>query len=204
MAYQRNQISDRHRRLAYYYFEANFNKDEAARRAGYQNVNKYSNRLFAREDVKQEIEKIRRKMMEKMELTNDWIIQRLMLLANSNVVLAKFRKVQEDGSLAWDFTGATEEELALIHNISTDTYVEGRGEGAKKVKKFKVEIIDPKNALDTLARIQGLFQEKQEVSVEVNLVDALQKGRERARVKNEGEQTDDGDSSGHSASTGAE
>lgn len=192
----KKRISDRHKRLANLYFECNFNKDEATRRAGYAHANKVSPRLFGREDVKEEIEKIRKRMEEKFELTNEWIIKQLMVIAYSGVSLAKFMKKTPDGKLDWDFTDATPEELAAINSIQTEVEMEGKAGG--KIKKFKLTTVDRLKALEMLARIQGMFQDKTEANVTVNLWDRLDEGRQQARKEEEV----DGDSSGPSANPG--
>ena len=173
-------LSDRHRKLVDYYFLTNFNKREAARLAGYPHPDSYSDRLFKKPDVVAEIDRRRKEEMEKFELTREWIIERLMRLADSNITLSKFKKVDEDGQLYWDFTGASEEELKVIQGISTETVTEGKGKNAKWVKKFKPVLVDPKAALDSLARIQGMFNDKISVEGEVSLIDRIEAGRKRA------------------------
>src|SRR5262249_55845302 len=127
-----------------------------------------------------EIARRRAKLAEQSELTAEWIINRLMLIADANLILAKFKKVDADGTLSWDFSSATPEELAVISGLQTDIYVEMGAGGKKKVKKFKVESIDPLAALNMLARIQGLFNDKVEVQGEISIVERMQKARERA------------------------
>src|SRR3546814_14755971 len=108
------------------------------------------------------------------------MIGRLMSLADSKITLAKFKKGAEDGSLYWDFTGATEEELKVIQGIATETYKDGRSKDARMVKKFKPVLVDPKSTLDSLARIQGLFNDKVTVEGELSLIDRIERGRKRA------------------------
>ena len=170
--------------LVHYYFQTNFDKCEAMRLAGYKgNVHGYAQDTFKHPYVVAEIERQRKKMLDKFDLSREWIVQRLMTLADSNIVLGKFKKIDEDGSLYWDFTGATPEELSIINGITTDTYTEGRGPSKKKVKKFGLVITDPKAALDSLARIQGLFNDKVTVQGEISIMDRLNKGRERASAE---------------------
>lgn len=174
-------LSDRHRKLVDYYFETNFNKNLATKLAGYPHPQSYSDRLFKHPAVKAEIERRRKEDVAKFELTREWIIERLMMLADSGVTLAKFKRVnEEDGSLYWDFTGATEEELKVINGLTTETYVEGKGKDKRLVKKFKPMLSDPKSALDSLARIQGLFNDKVTVEGELSLIDRIERGRKRA------------------------
>lgn len=173
-------VKDRYKRLVHFYFMSDFNKKEAMKKAGYKSKSKGRvQELFSHPFVIAEIERQRQRVEKKYELTRDWIVKRLMVLADSNIVLGKFKKVNEDGSLYWDFSGATEAELGVINGISTDIYTEGRGLSKRKVKKFGLVITDPKAALDSLARIQGLFNDKMTVQGELSIMERLSKGRER-------------------------
>ena len=130
-----------------------------------------------------EIERRREKIIKDHELTMDWVIERLMRIADGGRTLAKFKKVTADGKLDWDFTDATLEELSLINDMNIDSYTEGRGEGARNVKRFKLNVGDPKSALDSLARILGMFNDNMTIKGELSMVERLHAGR--ARVKRE-------------------
>jgi phage terminase small subunit len=167
-------ISPKHKRLVDLYFANGFNKDKAARDAGYSAYRQYSNRLFYHPDVVAEIERRRLRLEQKYKLTEDWITERLMRLADADVQLAKFQKVDEQGVAYWDFTGATQEELALIKGLQSD--VEVSPEDGKAARKLKIDKPDSMRALEILARIQGMFKDKQQVEatvkVETNVSDA--------------------------------
>lgn len=162
-------ISPRHKKLVDYYFANGFNKDKACRQAGYPSWRQYSNRLFNHPDVVAEIERRRLRLEQKYKLTEDWITERLMRLADSDLQLAKFKRVDEDGHPFWDFTGATEEELALIKELQTDTIFSPDGEEGKTLKKLKIGTPDAMRALEILARIQGMFKDKQQVEAKVEV-----------------------------------
>lgn len=172
-------ISDRHRLLVDNYFKLNCDKTNAAVATGYKHGNGYINRLFDHPDVVAEIEKRQREMQVKYELTEEWVIERFMRIADAGAVLARFKKPQLDGSLMWDFTDATPADLVSINELSVDYYTEGRGENTREVKKFKVGTSDPKGALDSLARHLGLFKDKLEISGSISLADRIQRGRDR-------------------------
>lgn len=167
------------------YFRNGFVKSDACRQAGYSDSTANGNpaAVFKHPAVVAEVERRLEKQKRKYNVDEDFVIQRLARIANAGEVLATYKKVNEDGSLSWDFTDATPDDLAVITELTTDTYQDGRGEGARTVKKFKVAVSDPKSALDSLARIQGLFNDKVTVEGEVTLVERLQRGRERAGLK---------------------
>lgn len=182
--------SDRQMAVINAYFENGFVKKAAMLAAGYaeSTATVRSGVVFDHPNVVKEIERRRAKMIKKHELSQDWIIERFMRLANAGETLAKFKVVQEDGSLMWDFDGATEDELALVQELGVDYYTEGRGKAAVSVKKFKVKSPDVQAALIALARHLGLFNDKIELTG--SLAERIQAGRDRAH-KNHSEDTDD-------------
>ena len=160
-------------------------KSDAMRKAGYteQTAIKTQTAYFARPEMVSEIKLRREKIIEDHKRTMEWVIERLMRVADSGIVMAKFKKVTADGKLDWDFTNATLEELSLINDMNIDSYTEGKGESARKVKRFKLNVSDPKSALDSLARILGMFNDNMTIKGELSMVERLHAGR--ARVKRE-------------------
>ncbi len=170
--------------LAVQYLLDGSNKSDALRMAGYSESTalKRQELIFGHPAVKAEIERRQARMRKKYELTEDWVVERLMLIADSGAVLAKFKKVLPNGMLSWNFTDATQEELAAINELSVET---SRDREGIETTKFKVGVSDPKGALDSLARKLGLFKDKMELSGELSLVERITRGRERVRKESE-------------------
>jgi len=166
------------------------NKRQAMMTAGYPDTTSRTRTglVFDREDVKAEIEYRENMLAKKYNLTADWVIKRLMNVASGPEVLAKFMEVQSDGSLGWDFSGATDDELALVTELGVDFYMEGKGKTAKKVKKFRIKTADSLSALTQLARHLGLLTDKLEVTGN-SLTDLIQAGRNRLSKASEEENT---------------
>ena len=185
MAANKVRLTPRQRDLIRHYFECGQVETEAMRRAGYspKNADRNSAKVFGLPLVQAEIAKKREKIEQKHELSRDWLIERHMKAAMAQERLGKFKKVQKDGSLAWDFTGATEEELALVADLHVDFYMEGKGKNAIRVKKFKISANDALGHLNALARIGGYNNDKVTVTGELSLVERLQQGRKRAAQK---------------------
>ncbi len=129
--------------------------------------------VFGRDEVKHEITRHQEDMAEEYNISREWIAKRLMKITDSNLVLAKFKKVMSDGQLDWDFTGATLQELALIDEL---TVLEKNG-----AFSMKIGVPSRQAALDALARIFGLNKDKLDLSGSLSLVERLQKGRDRVR-----------------------
>lgn len=170
------------------FFKNNGKQEEALLAAGYspKTAKHCPHSVFSHPAVRAEIERRRRLAMEKAEITEEWVLRKLAKLANAPEILAKFRKVSKDGMLYYDFRGATEAEIAVITELSIDTYMDGKGDDAREVKKMKVGITDPKAALDSIARILGLNKDKVSHDVEINLVERLHAGRKRLRLEHQG------------------
>lgn len=152
----------------------------AARTAGYKHAHQKGYAVLNQPLVAKAIEAARAKVATKLEVSREWVMGKYKKWADAPEVLAKFKKVEEDGSIRLDFSGATQEELSLITEVTTDYYTDGRGEGAREVKKFKVSGVDPKASVDQLGRMIGVFNDKMTVTGELSLVERLQRGRERA------------------------
>ena len=184
-------ISDKHKKVVNLFLTNGGNKTKALIGAGYAPVTADRNpeRIFNRPEVIEYANQQKILAAERNELDQDWIIERLMDLADSGRVLAKYKKVQEDGSLAWDFTGVTEKELSVIQAIGVDYYTEGRGPDGVTVKKFRIKEPDVRQALVDLGRTMALFTDKVEVSND--LAERLREGQRQAYQRNRKDRDDD-------------
>ncbi len=155
--------------------------------AGYakRTAHMHSHKVINRECVKAELARRRAKMVKEAEVTEAWIIERMKMYADSGAILAPYKKVDSEGNVFYDFTGATEEAMKVISEIVTTTHYEGRGEDRVPVIKSKVGTPDPKGALDSLARTKGMFTDKITHQGELTLVERINEGRKRARLRYE-------------------
>jgi phage terminase small subunit len=137
-------------------------------------------RLFNNPVTEDEIKRLMDKSTKSAEMDADRVMKLLTMYAESGITLAKFKVTNADGELFWDFTGATEEELALVHSLEVSTYMEGRGDDAREVRKWKITTSDPLVALDKLARALGMYTENIKVSGELSLIDRINAARRTA------------------------
>ncbi len=159
-------LNDRQRAAIDAYFENGFEIKAALLSAGYSPITaqKAPGKVWYVPVIQEEIERRRQKLAEKHEVTQDWLIQEFVKRATSGQTLAKFKIVQKDGTLAWDFTGATPEELALVGDLTATFEKLGRGKDAIDVKKFGIKEPDAQAALMALGRHLGFFNDKIEVT----------------------------------------
>lgn len=154
------------------------NKMRAYKEAGY--VSETSGaaiKFFRRPKIKQEVERRLANAMQKAELTEEWIIERLMKLADANI-LAILEKLEKN---EYDISCLTFDEKYAVAELSQEVYLE-KGSG-DMVKKFKIKPESRQGALQQLARIKGMFNDKLALSGAEDLVARLQQGREQARLK---------------------
>lgn len=154
-------LLDKDREIINYYFQCGFNKDEAWRLSGRANAQNNSWLFFRKPEVKAEIKRRMDKLEKKADLKAEDLIDKLRVLMDSAFAIAKYKKVDANGKLYWDFTGATEEELVAVTDIE------------------KGSVLDPNAAIDKLLKILGAYKpEKLEATVEhVDLPD-----KELARI----------------------
>jgi phage terminase small subunit len=151
-------------------------------RAGGYNTDRHEI-VFDRPDVKEEIEKRMTKLAEAADINAEWVLKRWARFADAPAILAKFRKIDpEDGSLSYDFRGATEDELALVTEMAVEMFMDG----GREVKRFKVGTVDPKAALDSIAKHLGMFKDKLEISGG-DVAAAIIAGRARTKRDEPGE-----------------
>ncbi|MEE9598166.1 MAG: terminase small subunit [Acidiferrobacterales bacterium] len=176
-------LSDKQFRVCIEYVNNGYDKKNALLAAGYSSKVAAANTasVFKLPQVKMFIAKHRQELVDTKALDREWVVSRFMELVEASKMMSKFKMVDKDGTLYWDFRGATEKELKHIHGLSMEFYTEGRGEVARDVKKFKVNDLDPYNALMALARIEGLFNDKLKLEGDMDIVKKLQEGRNRAK-----------------------
>lgn len=176
-----SRLSPRHKQAINEYFANGFNKRQALLAAGYSNGTSThaAASVFNHPIVKAEIERRFDADKRKYDVDRDWVIQRLARIANGGEIMARYKVINEDGEAVWDFSGASADDLAVITELTTDTYIEGRGKDARRVKKMKVAMADPKGALDSLARTLGMFQDNLKLDGDISVVERLQAGRRR-------------------------
>jgi len=147
------------------YFLNGGNKKAAMEAAGYATeYDSYGYRLFETPGVKKLIADKRRSLREKFEVKFETIIERLAEIADGYKQLAKYKKVDDKGRPYWDFTGATEEDLAFITTMDSEIKFSEDGDEIVKVKIGVADIKDAKAALDSLAKLIGADKTRVELS----------------------------------------
>ena len=159
-----------------------FNKKQALLEAGYSEsmATTSANSVFKDPAVAAEVERRQNLASHRADITLDWIVERLKMIADAN--LGDCLDIYSDGSAAINFNKLTPSLKKALNKFTVTTKKDGRGKGSGTVVESKIGLSDQLKALELLVRHLGLSKEKQalEISGEVSLVDALHKGRSRA------------------------
>ena len=167
------------------------NKTQALLAAGYsESMAKTSaNVIFKDPAVAAEIERRQNIAAHRSDVSLDWVVQRLKMIAEAN--LGDCLDIYSDGSASFNFNKLTPSLKKALNKFSVEEHKSGRGKDAGKIVKTTVGLSDQLKALELLVRHLGLSKEKLAVehSGKVSLVEQLHKGRSRAGLG--GNETED-------------
>lgn len=152
------------------------------------NVSSYL--VFGRDDVKAAIQFRQKHLASRsVRATEKNIIAEMEKLAFANQ--GELLEVNEDGSAYLDLSQMNDDHRAALSEYSVETYEEKRLEDTGNedgtydvvkvpVRKSRIKFASKQAALDSLARILGMFKDKTEVTLGVaSFADRIAKARER-------------------------
>lgn len=140
-------------------------------------ASRIASHVFKLRRVKEQLQKRQNEIALASSVTPEDLTARLKMIAFND--LAKFMVPQEDGTLIWNFKGASQTELSLINELSVESYQTGRGEVKVPVKKFRISTRDSLRAIELLGRMSGAFNDKLNLNADDALIDRLQAARTR-------------------------
>lgn len=147
------------------YLANGLNATRAAAAAGYskKTADVQGVRLLGNVQVAAEIAKQTEKVLEKLEIKADRVIQELAKTAFANML--DYMQVSEDGrSFDLDFSKLNRDQAAAIQEIVVDT-TGGAGDGERrKVLRTRFKLGDKRGSLELLGKYLKLFTDKVEAS----------------------------------------
>ena len=140
-----------------------FNASEAARKVGYAEASapNHGSRLIRNDYVKAEF----KRLIDQKSMSEDEILVRLGELAHASYL--PFVNIASDGHVYFDFNNPQARNyLHIIKKIKSKRRrtVEGQDGGEWEQEWVEVELHDSQAALNTLARIKGMFADKVDVT----------------------------------------
>jgi phage terminase small subunit len=159
---------------------------EAMLAAGYsQSYADEAHKFFAQEKIREEIARRKKRLARRNDLDAEWVLQRLMKIADAN--LGDVLYINEEGDPEIDWNNLTPELRYALTGGKIRKYTKGRGPNAIPVTEFSPTFACKLKALELLMRHLGLFEDKVKLEGDKDLIDALKAGRSRVR----GSETDD-------------
>jgi len=137
------------------------NATQAYLRAGYKVSEKVAGtagpRLLENVGIAAAIKKALGKRLNKLEISNDTVLQEIAKLAFSNMY--DFLTIQEDGSATVDLSNLTREQAAAIQELSYEEGTDRSESEARAVRKLKFKLAEKRGSLELLGRYLKLFND---------------------------------------------
>lgn len=103
------------------------------------------------------INELKAKIAEKIEITPERIARELALMGFAN--MDDYMTTNNAGDPVLDFSRLSRDQAAALQEVTVDTYMEGAGKDARRVKKVKFKLADKRAALVDLGKYVGMFNE---------------------------------------------
>lgn len=139
------------------------NATDAAQKAGYAKKTAYSigGRLLKHVEVKLEIDRRIAGQREKLALSADWVVERLMSLATAN--MADYMKPGADGAPVLRLDQITREQAYALDTVTVEEFKDGRSD-KREVRRVKFSLADRVKSLELLGRRLKLFGDTLDVN----------------------------------------
>ena len=133
---------------------------QSAVKAGYSPISAgpTASRLLSHHNVKALIAALQEKMAAKYEVSAEKIIAELARMGFSN--MEDYLSVDSNGEPVVDLSALDRDKASAIQEVTIDSFLEGKGEDAKTVKRIRFKLCDKRAALVDLGKHLNLFKER--------------------------------------------
>ena len=147
------------------------NATQAAIRAGYspRTAKQMGTENLAKPVLAAAIQKAMAERGKRTEIEADAVIRELAKIGFANML--DYITIGKDGDPYVDLSKLTREQAAAIGEVTVEDFTDGRGEGARDVRRVKFKLADKRGALVDLGRHFGLFTDKAVVNVNHGIQD---------------------------------
>lgn len=154
----------------------------AYREAGYEckpeYVAKSANVVLNLPHVAAFIAEHRKEQRERFQVDEDRIMLELGRIAFGS--LNSFLKPAGDGAaMVTTFEDVTEDDMAMLEEVTVDTYFEGHGDDAKEVKRTKIKLVSKIKAIELLGKKLKLWTDRIELDGNVDISSKIIDARRR-------------------------
>lgn len=185
-------LNERQKKFIRKYIENGGRSTVAARAAGYESPSQEGARQLKNPLIQAELEKHRKRMEKKHEVTIERLIKEWEALAFTDV--SSLMDIDDEtGEFVLDLREMTPEQRKLISGMELVEFKEGKGVFSMDKRKTKVTFHSKQAAMESLGRFLGIFNDKLEVTGDLTRAERVAAGRKRAALRNaEEEEVEDG------------
>lgn len=145
------------------------------------------NKRLREPHIRDYVQHMRGEIKARLALNKDAVLEELNKLAMSNMV--DFLVIGQDGQpVGYDLSGLSREQYAAVQEMTIDTYMTGKGEGAEQVKSVKLKLAPKLGALEALGKHFKLFTDVVEVSDLTDAADIMTRRKKEQRARRLAEQ----------------
>ena len=164
-------LNDRQRTIVQDYL-IDLNAPQAAIRAGYspKTAKSQGQRLLTNVDVASAVQAAQDARAKRTEITADSVLKELAKLGFAN--MQDYIRTTDDGDAFVDLSELDRDQAAAISEVTSEDYLEGRGEDARQIRRTKIKLSDKRAALVDIGKHLGMFIDRSEINQTVNVVSA--------------------------------
>jgi phage terminase small subunit len=98
--------------------------------------------------------------IERSAISKESVLEELAKIGFAN--MSDYMRVGPNGDPILDFSALTRDQAAALVEVTVEDFKDGRGEGARVVRRVKFKLADKRGALVDLGRHLGLFVDRHE------------------------------------------
>ncbi len=121
-----------------------------------------ANRLLKRDTIQSALREEMDDRLRDTRVNVDRVLHEIAIMAFADI--GDYLRFDADGNFHHDFSGLPRGATRAIQEITIDTYMEGKGENAREVKKTKLRLYPKTQALEMLGKYLKMFVERHEHS----------------------------------------
>jgi len=125
------------------------NATDAARRSGFKTPRISGSRMLSKANIRAELDRRIAAQRERLELSADWVIKRLMMIADANI--ADYMRPGADGAPVLRLDDITREQAYALDTVTVEEFKDGRSD-KREVRRTKFSLLDKTKALELLGR----------------------------------------------------
>lgn len=111
--------------------------------------------LIKHPKVRAMIDAAHKRLSERTEISVEKVLMELAKLGFAN--MQDYIRIQPNGDPSIDLSDLSPEQWAAVSEVVTETYMDGRGDEAREVKRIKIKLHDKLGALEKIAKHLGIF-----------------------------------------------